>query len=152
MRGEGGVASGGFFLRLLVGGYVGEGRVRSGIRGRFAQLARQSGQVSIGLYVRKRLIRLRANRGIFRLRLVCIRRKHERLSSPEALVRVYRQEADRQKLLVKRSQLTENRLLFIVSALKKLFGDENFVTLLRAEGLGDLPAYLAERIQLAEKV
>ena len=81
-----------------------------------------------------------------------VRRKHERLSSPEALVRVYRQEADRQKLLVKRSQLTENRLLFIVSALKKLFGDENFVTLLRAEGLGDLPAYLAERIQIAEKV
>jgi ParB family chromosome partitioning protein len=81
-----------------------------------------------------------------------IRRKHEALSSPEALVRVYRQEADRQKLLVKRSQLTENRLLFIVSALKKLFGDENFVTLLRAEGLGDLPAYLAERIQISERV
>jgi len=81
-----------------------------------------------------------------------MRRKHEPLSSPEALVRVYRQEADRQKLLVKRSQLTENRLLFIVSALKKLFGDENFVTLLRAEGLDDLPAYLAVRIQTSEKV
>jgi ParB family chromosome partitioning protein len=53
--------------------------------------------------------------------------------------------------LVKRSQLTENRLLFIVSALKKLFGDENFVTLLRAEELPTLPAYLAERIQISEK-
>jgi len=80
-----------------------------------------------------------------------VRRKHEPLASAEALVRVYRQEADRQKLLVKRSQLTENRLLFIVSALKKVFGDENFVTLLRAEELHTLPAYLAERIQICEK-
>ncbi len=73
------------------------------------------------------------------------------LQSAEGLVRVYRQEADRQKLLVKKSQLTEHRLLFIVSALKNLFRDENFVTLLRAEGL-DTPAYLAEKIQIAEKV
>jgi ParB family chromosome partitioning protein len=80
-----------------------------------------------------------------------VRRRHEPLASAGALVRVYRQEADRQKLLVKRSQLTENRLLFIVSALKKLFGDENFVTLLRAEELPTLPAYLAERIQISEK-
>jgi ParB family chromosome partitioning protein len=80
-----------------------------------------------------------------------VRRKHEPLASAGALVRVYRQEVDRQKLLVKRSQLTENRLLFIVSALKKVFGDENFVTLLRAEELHTLPAYLAERIQISEK-
>ena len=29
---------------------------------------------------------------------------------------------------------------------KKLFADEHFVTLLRAEGLDTLPKYLAERI------
>lgn len=80
-----------------------------------------------------------------------VHRKNGRLLSAEALVRVYRQESDRQKLLVKKSQLTENRLLFIVSALKKLFHDENFVTLLRAEGLDQLPAYLGERITISEK-
>jgi ParB family chromosome partitioning protein len=32
-----------------------------------------------------------------------------------------------------------------VSALKRLLEDEGFVTLLRAEGLDTLPAYLAER-------
>ena len=80
-----------------------------------------------------------------------IRRKHEKPTSAEALVRVYRQESDRQKLLVKKSQLTETRLLFIVSALKKLFLDENFVTLLRAESLDDLPTYLSERIEITEK-
>jgi ParB family chromosome partitioning protein len=79
------------------------------------------------------------------------RRRHERLATADDLVRVYRQEADRQKLLVKKSQLTQNRLLFIVSALKNLFRDENFLTLLRAEGLDTLPAYLAERIKISEE-
>jgi ParB family chromosome partitioning protein len=80
------------------------------------------------------------------------RRRSDRLQSADGLVRAYRQEVDRQKLFVKKSQLTEHRLLFIVSALKKLFSDENFLTLLRAEELDNLPAYLAEKIQLVEKV
>ena len=78
-------------------------------------------------------------------------RKNAHLPSAEALVHAYRQEVDRQKLLVRRSQLTQNHLLFVASALKRLFRDENFLTLLRAEGLDTLPAYLAERIQLSEK-
>lgn len=81
-----------------------------------------------------------------------VHRKHEHLQSAEALVRAYREEADRQKLLIKRSWLTANQLLFIASALKSFFRDENFITLLRAEGLITLPAYMAERIQLNEKV
>jgi ParB family chromosome partitioning protein len=80
-----------------------------------------------------------------------VRRRNNGLQSAESLVRVYRQEADRHKLLVKRSQLTEHRLLFIVSALRNLFRDENFITLLRAEGLESLPAYLAEKIQITER-
>jgi ParB family chromosome partitioning protein len=80
-----------------------------------------------------------------------VHRKNEHLPSAEALVRAYRQEADRQKLLINRSRLTENRLLFITSALKRFFRDENFVTLLRAEGLDTLPTYLAEKIGVSEK-
>jgi ParB family chromosome partitioning protein len=79
------------------------------------------------------------------------RSKEERAPTAEALVRVYRQEADRQKDTVRKARLTENRLIFIVTALKKLFRDENFLTLLKAEKLETLPAYLAERIQVAEK-
>ena len=78
--------------------------------------------------------------------------KSERPASPDALVRIYRQEVDRQQLLVKRAELTESRLLLIASALKQLFHDENFVNLLRAEGLDTLPAYLSERIQIAQAV
>jgi len=80
-----------------------------------------------------------------------VRRRNDRPQTAEALVRVYRQEADRQKLLIKKSQITEHRLLVIVSALKNLFRDENFLTLLRAEELGTLPAPLAEKIQITEK-
>ena len=81
-----------------------------------------------------------------------VRRRADRAQSAEALVRVYRQEADRQKLLIKKSQVTEHRLLVIVSALRNLFRDENFLTLLRAEGLETLPAPLAEKIQIPDKV
>ena len=49
------------------------------------------------------------------------------------------------------TQLTEHRLLFVVSALRSLFRDENFITLLRAEGLESLPAYLAEKIPVVER-
>jgi ParB family chromosome partitioning protein len=78
-------------------------------------------------------------------------RRTERLASSDSLVRAYRQEADRQKLLVKKHQITETRLFFVVSALKKLYSDENFLTLLRAEGLDTLPAYLSERIRTHEE-
>jgi len=98
----------------------------------------------------RRIIELRKSNG--KRSTPGVRRRNDRLQSADALVRVYRQEVDRQKLLVKKSQLTEHRLLFIVSALKKLFLDDNFLTLLRAEELDSLPAYLAEKIQIGEKV
>ena len=78
-------------------------------------------------------------------------RKSVNVPSAEALVRAYRQEVDRQKLLVRRAQLVQNNLLFVATALKRLFSDENFLTLLRAEGLDTLPAYLAERIQMTKR-
>jgi ParB family transcriptional regulator, chromosome partitioning protein len=80
-----------------------------------------------------------------------VRRRHDRVQSAEALVRVYRQEVDRQKLLVNKSRVTEHKLVVIVAALKNLFCDENFTTLLRAESLDNVPAYLGERIHMTEK-
>jgi ParB family chromosome partitioning protein len=76
-----------------------------------------------------------------------VRYHHARPPTAELLVRAYRQEADRQTLLVKKARLTENRLLLVVSALKNLFHDENFVNLMRAEGQLSLPAYLADKIK-----
>lgn len=68
-----------------------------------------------------------------------------RLSS-EALVRAYEREADRQRLMIKKAEITQNRLLFIVEAMRQLLADENFVTLLRAEGLATMPRPLADLV------
>ncbi|UWQ61917.1 ParB N-terminal domain-containing protein [Leisingera caerulea] len=62
----------------------------------------------------------------------------------EALVRAYQKEADRQKLLIKKAELTQGRLMFITQAFRTLLDDDHFVTLLRAEGLETLPSYLQE--------
>jgi ParB family transcriptional regulator, chromosome partitioning protein len=64
----------------------------------------------------------------------------------ESIIRVYRQEADRQKLLVKKAEVTQSRLLFIVEAIRELRDDENFANLLKAESLDTMPAFLEQRI------
>lgn len=66
------------------------------------------------------------------------------------LVRSYRKETERQKLLIRKAALAQGRLVFIVNALRRLFADENFNTLLRAEGIATVPKPLAERIELLE--
>lgn len=67
-----------------------------------------------------------------------------------ALVRIYRREIDRQKLIVKKAALAQGRLIFIVNALRRLLEEEHFITLLRAEAIGTLPQPLAERIGIKE--
>jgi len=63
-----------------------------------------------------------------------------------SLVRTYQKEVERQKAMVRKATLAQQRLLFTVSALQQLFQDDNFINLLRAEGLDTLPKYLAERV------
>ncbi|TXH61876.1 MAG: ParB/RepB/Spo0J family partition protein [Burkholderiaceae bacterium] len=75
-------------------------------------------------------------------------RKREMVTS-SSLVRSYQQEVERQKLLVRKAELTQQKLLFVISALKQLVADDHFVTLLRAEGLDTMPKQLAERVGLA---
>ena len=64
----------------------------------------------------------------------------------ESIIQVYRQEADRQKLLVKKAEVTQGRLLFIVESIRQLRDDENFANLLKAESLDTMPAFLEQRI------
>ncbi len=48
--------------------------------------------------------------------------------------------------MVKKAEYSQQRLLFIVGALRQLLADENFINLLRAETLNTLPKYLADRV------
>ncbi|MTI42442.1 ParB family chromosome partitioning protein [Roseibium hamelinense] len=72
--------------------------------------------------------------------------RNRRPLTSEALVRAYQKEADRQKLLIKKAELTQGRLLFICQAFRTLLEDDHFVTLLRAEGLETLPSYLQDSL------
>ena len=62
------------------------------------------------------------------------------------LMQVYQREAEKQRLLVKKSDFTQTRLLFVVEALKDLLSNENFSNLLKAEGLSTMPKALSTRI------
>ena len=67
--------------------------------------------------------------------------------STAAVLRTYQQDADKKRLLIRKAGATRDRLVFVTEALRTLFADENFVNLLRAEGLDTLPRNLAARIQ-----
>ena len=72
-------------------------------------------------------------------------RKYTNVTSA-SLVRTYQQEVERQRLMVRKAELAQQRLLFVTEALRQLLVDENFTNLLRAEGLDTLPKYLADRV------
>jgi ParB family transcriptional regulator, chromosome partitioning protein len=63
-----------------------------------------------------------------------------------SLVRAYQTEVGRQKAMVRKAEFAQQRLMLVIGALRQLFADENFINLLRAEGLATLPKYLSERV------
>lgn len=63
-----------------------------------------------------------------------------------SLIRAYQNEVERQKLMVKKAEFAQQRLLFVVEALRQLLANDNFNNLLRAEGLETLPKYIADRV------
>jgi len=64
----------------------------------------------------------------------------------ESMIRIYRREADRQRLLVKKAEVTQSRLLFVVEAIRALRKDKDFTRLLQAENLASMPTFLEERL------
>jgi ParB family transcriptional regulator, chromosome partitioning protein len=96
------------------------------------------------LIAAKRLIEQRRRRG---KGLKSNQRRSVPTLSSHGLIRAYREDVDRKRLLIRKADATRNRLIFATEAIRKLFVDKNFVTLLRAEGLDTLPRNLAIRIQ-----
>lgn len=75
------------------------------------------------------------------------RRPADRDVSVNDLLKTFQTETMKQRVTIQKAKISETRLLFAVSAIKQLFADEHFVTLLRAEGLDTLPQYLADQIE-----
>jgi ParB family chromosome partitioning protein len=67
-------------------------------------------------------------------------------TTARSLLNTYQNEVRRQQLIIKKASVSEHRLLFITSALRNLFRDSHFCTLLRAEGIQDMPKPLADKI------
>lgn len=74
------------------------------------------------------------------------RKALRRTMTTSELMRLYQREAEKQRILVKKSDFTQARLLFLVEALRDLISDEEFRTLLRAEDLATMPRPLAARV------
>lgn len=71
--------------------------------------------------------------------------------SADDLLKAFQSETTKQKMVVQKAKICETRLLFAVSALRQLFQDDHFVTLLRAEGLDSLPQFLAQQIKESDQ-
>ncbi len=61
-------------------------------------------------------------------------------------VRVYNEQVEKQKLLVKKADICHSQLLFLVEGMKTVLEDPRFLRLLEREQLNTMPAYLAERL------
>jgi ParB family transcriptional regulator, chromosome partitioning protein len=78
-------------------------------------------------------------------------RARKQRTSADSLVNTFKRESQRQKLLVRKARVCEATLLVVVTAFGRLLGDENFVTLLRAEGLAEMPSYLNDKVTERQK-
>lgn len=70
--------------------------------------------------------------------------------SVEALMKTYQDDVERKKILLRKADATRSEMLFLTQSLKTLLMDENFVTLLRAEGLANIPKTIADRLPRME--
>lgn len=80
------------------------------------------------------------------------RKTPRRKLTADELMRLYQREAEKQQLIVKRSDFTRSRLLFVIEALRDLLSEDGFITLLRAEGLAKMPTWLDEKLAASNGV
>ena len=68
-------------------------------------------------------------------------------TTPEGLVKAFQEDTERKRVMIRKTEATRNRLVFIVEALSHLSNDDSFVALLEDEGLATIPTSLADRIE-----
>ena len=99
------------------------------------------------LLAAKKLIETRRRRG--KGLSVSGQKARQRLSA-DALVKAYQEDTDRKRAMIRRTEATRNRLLFITEALRRLSRDERFLALLEDEDLATMPENIASRLRLDE--
>jgi len=96
----------------------------------------------------RRMVDQRARRGKVG-RVHNAKNRGSRKLTAEHLKRVYEREVEKKELLARKADVAQNRLLFVVGALRVLRADESFAALLRSEGLDSLPRALVDRMKPA---
>jgi ParB family chromosome partitioning protein len=71
----------------------------------------------------------------------------KRKLSARVLIEEYEQHVQHQRSAVTRLKAVSHRLMILSTAMKRLLQDENFVTLLRAESIHDIPSHLSDRVE-----
>lgn len=106
---------------------------------------------------------LRGNRLLHARRLIEIRRRSgkQSRSSPRTaeqkavrgttsvrdIMKAYQKEVDRKLMMVRKAEIADIQLVFIVEALRELLKEENFKNLLKVEGLQSVPKPLTQIIK-----
>jgi len=93
----------------------------------------------------RRILEQRARRGKA-TRHEPLRHKASPKLTAERLRRIYEREVEKQALLAKKAEFSHSKLMFVVQAMRNLRTDDDFVALLRQEGLYTLPLALAEKM------
>ncbi len=95
------------------------------------------------LMAAKRLVEARQQHGKGRL---SSDGKSRKSLSVETLLKTYQNDVERKKILLRKATATQSEMLFLTQSLRTLLSDENFVTLLRAEGIANIPKTIADRL------
>lgn len=96
------------------------------------------------LLAAKKLVELRRRRG---KGLATSAPKTRQRFSADALVKAYQEDTDRKRAMIRRTEATRNRLVFITEALRKLCHDEQLLALLEDEDLATMPENIAARLE-----
>jgi ParB family chromosome partitioning protein len=72
--------------------------------------------------------------------------KSRKSLSDETLLKTYQNDDERKKILLRKATATQSEMLFLTQSLWALLSDENFIMLLRAEGIANIPKTIADRL------
>ena len=91
----------------------------------------------------KRLVELRYKAGKM------VDHRHRPKNNPEKIsgqhiVKVYQKEVDRKRLLTRKAEFANNRVVFVIEALSRIFSEKGFQTILQTEELATLPKQLSD--------
>jgi ParB family chromosome partitioning protein len=97
------------------------------------------------LAILRRLLNTRMRNRVIPDARVPGRHKPKKVSITD-LRRIYEQEADKQRLMAKKVEVTHTKLVFAIQALKELLSDPGFFRLLQAEGMETMPKVIRDHM------